>query len=116
MLGVPGIGADDSVFELRADALAIVQITAELQRIGLAVAPIDLFAHPTAGGLAAHLRDAAEAASGERAVSGTPGPGLPAPAVDTPPRADTGAFPDADLSTEDLAQVMNLFGFGEDKK
>lgn len=116
MLGVPGIGADDSVFELGADSLTIVQITAELQRIGLAVAPSDLFAHPTAGGLAAHLRDAAEAASGERAVSGTPGPGLPAPAVDTPPRADTGAFPDADLSTEDLAQVMNLFGFGEDKK
>ncbi|MGW6833679.1 SDR family NAD(P)-dependent oxidoreductase [Streptomyces sp. NPDC054949] len=116
MLGVPRIGADDSVFELGADSLTIVQITAELQRIGLAVAPSDLFAHPTAGGLAAHLRDAAEAASGGRAVSGTPGAGRSAPAVDTPSRTDTGAFPDADLSTEDLAEVMNLFGFGEDKQ
>ncbi|MEU9417335.1 SDR family NAD(P)-dependent oxidoreductase [Streptomyces sp. NPDC048272] len=116
MLGVPRIGADDSVFELGADSLTIVQITAELQRIGLAVAPSDLFAHPTAGGLAAHLRDAVDAASGEPAAPGTPGSGPPAPAAEAPPRADTGAFPDADLSTEDLAQVMNLFGFGEDKK
>lgn len=110
MLGVPRIAATDNVFELGADSLTVVQITAELQRTGLAVAPSDLFTHPTAGGLAAHLRDAVDEAPG------TPEPVRPARTDGTPSAAGTGTFPDADLSTEDLAQVMNLFGSGEDKK
>ncbi|MDX3128264.1 type I polyketide synthase [Streptomyces europaeiscabiei] len=126
MLGVPRIRATDSVFELGADSLTIVQITAELQRAGLAVAPSDLFAHPTPGGLAAHLRASAEGeaafpAEAETAfpAGGAPGasePVRPARADGAPSGTGPGAFPDADLSAEDLAQVMNLFGSGEDMK
>ncbi|MFI0242110.1 SDR family NAD(P)-dependent oxidoreductase [Streptomyces sp. NPDC016845] len=110
MLGLPGVGSDDNLFELGADSLAIVQIAAEMRNVGLAVSPGDLFAHPTAAALAERLGADASGSAGP----GTDGPPDAAPPAAEPPADVPGHFPDADLSNEDLAQVMNLFRSGQD--
>ncbi|MFM9586261.1 SDR family NAD(P)-dependent oxidoreductase [Streptomyces caniscabiei] len=128
MLGLESVGADDNILELGADSLAVVQITAEMQRVGLAVSPSDLFAHPSPGALADRLRaDAGETlhASGSptRPATSTDAgtenvlPGS-SPAEDGPAGAPTtdapGRFPDAELDTEDLSQVLTLFASRKD--
>ncbi|MFF2146135.1 SDR family NAD(P)-dependent oxidoreductase [Kitasatospora sp. NPDC058190] len=115
LLGVPDIGPEDSLFELGGDSLLIVQITGELQRIGLAVSPGDLFAHPTVGQLAARLR-------ADREPAAEPAPDTPAPPTapagpdPAPSQGSREAFSDADLSEDDLARVLALFRSGEDTK
>ncbi|MBJ6641292.1 acyl carrier protein [Streptomyces sp. DHE7-1] len=111
MLGLPGAGPDDNLFELGADSLAIVQIAAEMRNTGLAVSPGDLFAHPTAAALADRLVAAAETGD-----PGTDGPPDASPPAAERPAEAPGDFPDADLSNEDLAQVLNLFRSGQDKQ
>ncbi|MYR90705.1 hypothetical protein GTY41_38800 [Streptomyces sp. SID685] len=112
MLGLPQVAARDNLFELGADSLTIVQIANEMSRAGLPVSPGDIFAHPTPGALAARLTapDPAPATAPDPAPGTTPDTPTPSEAA-TP---DPDPFPDADLSTEDLAQVMNLFRSGED--
>ncbi|UQW99648.1 type I polyketide synthase [Streptomyces sp. RerS4] len=102
MLGLPGVGPDDNLFELGADSLTIVQIAAEMRNAGLAVSPGDLFAHPTAAALA------------DRLGTGQDSPPEAAPPAPAAPAETPGHFPDADLSNEDLAQVLNLFRSGQD--
>ncbi len=115
LLGTAAVGADDNVFELGADSLAIVQMAAEMQRAGLSAAPGDIFAHPTPRALAAHLggrdtvADPAGSPSGTGLRGDTDGPAAQGQTADT-----AGSFPDADLSSDDLAQVLNLFRAGED--
>ncbi|MGW0284425.1 SDR family NAD(P)-dependent oxidoreductase [Streptomyces sp. NPDC003236] len=111
MLGLPGAGPDDNLFELGADSLAIVQIAAEMRNTGLAVSPGDLFAHPTAAALADRLVAAADIGD-----PGTDGPPDASPPAAERPAEAPGDFPDADLSNEDLAQVLNLFRSGQDKQ
>ncbi|MEU8924836.1 SDR family NAD(P)-dependent oxidoreductase [Kitasatospora sp. NPDC048545] len=115
LLGVPGIGPEDSLFELGGDSLLIVQITSELQRLGMAVSPGDLFAHPTVGQLAARLRADREPAAAPAPDTPAPptAPAAPAPA---PSQGTREAFSDADLSADDLARVFALFRSGEDTK
>ncbi|GGU56866.1 type I polyketide synthase [Kitasatospora aureofaciens] len=115
LLGVPGIGPDDSLFELGGDSLLVVQITGELQRLGLAVSPGDLFAHPTVGQLAARLRADREPAA-ESAPDTTAPPTAPAGPSPAPSPGPREAFSDADLSEDDLARVFALFRSGEDTK
>ncbi|MFH7340382.1 SDR family NAD(P)-dependent oxidoreductase [Streptomyces sp. KHY 26] len=113
MLGLPAVTTDDNLFELGADSLTIVQIAGEMSGAGLPVSPGDIFAHPTPGALAARLaanEPAPPAAPEARTASEPPA----APEAPTDPAPDPDPFPDADLSTEDLAQVMNLFRSGED--
>ncbi|WP_405690201.1 SDR family NAD(P)-dependent oxidoreductase [Streptomyces sp. NBC_00057] len=107
MLGVPGVGPDDNLFELGADSLTIVQITTEMRRAGLPVSPSDIFALPSARALAERLKSDAR----ETAAAPT-GDNLPDHVIADAP----GHFPDTDLSTEDLAQVMNLFRSGKDSQ
>ncbi|GAB7186996.1 SDR family NAD(P)-dependent oxidoreductase [Kitasatospora sp. Ki12] len=113
LLGVPDIGPEDSLFELGGDSLLIVQITGELQRLGLAVSPGDLFAHPTVGQLAARLRADREPAAGPAPDTTAP-PTAPAGPDPAPPQEPREAFADADLGADDLARVLALFRSGED--
>ncbi|MEU9045995.1 MULTISPECIES: SDR family NAD(P)-dependent oxidoreductase [unclassified Kitasatospora] len=115
LLGVPDIGPDDSLFELGGDSLLIVQITGELQRLGLAVSPGDLFAHPTVGQLAARLRTDREPAAAPAPDTTAP-PTAPAGSDPAPAPGPREAFSDADLSEDDLARVFALFRSGEDTK
>ncbi|MBE1485547.1 type I polyketide synthase [Plantactinospora soyae] len=105
LLGVPQAGPDDSIFELGGDSLLIVQIAAELQKIGIAVSPGDIFAAPTVARLAAHVR-----------ASRPPAADLPRPDAVVPDGEDTearaaarGDFPDTDLDPSDVARVLALF-------
>ncbi|WP_198545857.1 non-ribosomal peptide synthetase [Actinacidiphila yeochonensis] len=75
MLGVPVVGADDNLFELGADSLAVVQIAAEMRNAGLAVSPGDLFAHPTAAALADRIGAEAAAPAALAEARGGPRPG-----------------------------------------
>ncbi|WP_424217353.1 SDR family NAD(P)-dependent oxidoreductase (plasmid) [Streptomyces sp. BI20] len=112
LLGLPEVGPDDNLFELGADSLAIVQIAAEMRNAGLAVSPGDLFAHPTVGALADRL--GATTTTPGTDTPGTDGPAHTAPAAPAPSPGAPGHFPDADLSNEDLEQVLNLFRSGQD--
>ncbi|MEW2620497.1 SDR family NAD(P)-dependent oxidoreductase [Streptomyces sp. NPDC048106] len=121
MLGLPAVTAGDNLFELGADSLTIVQIADEMGRAGLPVSPGDIFTHPTPGALAARLAATEPSPPAEPAQSAVPArsdapAATPAhdPAPNSNPNPDPDPFPDADLSTEDLAQVMNLFRSGED--
>ncbi|GAB2623799.1 hypothetical protein GCM10027168_64680 [Streptomyces capparidis] len=110
LLGLPAVAADDNVVELGADSLLVVQISAELQRAGLPVSPGDVFAHPTAARLAAHLRAGRGSGTDLPDTAADPAPG------GTARPAGPGAFPDADLDAADLAQVLSVFRPGKDSR
>ncbi|MFG2043710.1 SDR family NAD(P)-dependent oxidoreductase [Dactylosporangium sp. NPDC048998] len=101
LLGVAQVGRDDSIFQLGADSLLIVQLAAELQRLGVAVSPGDIFAEPTAARLAAHLS------------AGRPQPVADAVAPDAQARH---GFADTDLDETEVARIMARFQSNGDQK
>ncbi|GAA0280040.1 hypothetical protein GCM10010302_17240 [Streptomyces polychromogenes] len=80
LLGIPGVGMDDNIFELGGDSLLIVQIAAECQRLGLSVSPGDVFELPTIARLAERLRSNAAAAEAD-GLDGADGDRSPAEPV-----------------------------------
>ena len=58
-IAAAGVGVDDEFFELGGDSMKAVRA---VRRIDSGLAVMDLFAHPTVGGLAAYLDDAAQPA------------------------------------------------------
>lgn len=58
------VGLDDNFFDLGGNSLLLVQVHARLQAaLGREIAPVEIFNHPTAGALAAHLEGHRDAAS-----------------------------------------------------
>ncbi|MDH6709589.1 amino acid adenylation domain-containing protein [Kitasatospora sp. MAA19] len=53
VLGLPDVGPDDSFFVLGGDSIRSIKLLRRARRAGLALAPEDVFAHPTPAGLAA---------------------------------------------------------------
>ncbi|MFF3005520.1 amino acid adenylation domain-containing protein [Kitasatospora sp. NPDC057940] len=53
VLGLPEVGPDDSFFVLGGDSIRSIKLLRRARRAGLALAPEDVFAHPTPAGLAA---------------------------------------------------------------
>jgi aryl carrier-like protein len=52
VLGVEALGVDDDYFALGGDSMRCIQIVTAARAHGLAIAPRDLFRHPTVAGLA----------------------------------------------------------------
>ncbi|MCA1685270.1 MAG: AMP-binding protein, partial [Planctomycetia bacterium] len=71
LLAVDRVGIHDNFFELGIDSIVAIQLVARARKIGLALAPADLFQNPTVAALAS--------------VAGTGQPGPAAPAVDLDP-------------------------------
>jgi non-ribosomal peptide synthetase component F len=100
VLGITVVGVNDNFFELGGDSILAIQVAARAQEQGIAVAPLDLFEHPTLTLLAqkaAEAKDtaaaqdpagAAQAAAGEQADAAAQ---APAAAADFPlARVDQG--------------------------
>jgi amino acid adenylation domain-containing protein len=76
VLGLPAVGRDDNFFDLGGHSLLMALVHAELEgKLARAIPISELFAHPTVGGLAAHLsgvddpgRDGALHAAAERSA------------------------------------------------
>ncbi|QKV94271.1 amino acid adenylation domain-containing protein [Streptomyces sp. NA02950] len=73
VLGVARVGLDDSFFELGGDSIVSIQLVARARRMGLDLAPKDVFEHKTVARIAAALPAAGPAAATalEAAVSAT---------------------------------------------
>ncbi|MFJ4851778.1 MULTISPECIES: amino acid adenylation domain-containing protein, partial [unclassified Streptomyces] len=71
VLGVTGVSADDSFFDLGGDSIVSIQLVSRARKAGLVISPRDVFVHKTVAALAAVVRDAepAEAAALERSRS-----------------------------------------------
>ncbi|WP_432587791.1 amino acid adenylation domain-containing protein [Streptomyces sp. HD1123-B1] len=57
VLGLASIGVDDSFFELGGDSIVSIQLVARARRMGLDLAPKDVFEHKTVARIAAALPD-----------------------------------------------------------
>ncbi len=57
VLGLPGIGVEDDIFELGGDSILIFQITTRAAAEGLAIRPAEIFQHRTVAGLAANKEE-----------------------------------------------------------
>ncbi|MFI5572519.1 amino acid adenylation domain-containing protein, partial [Streptomyces sp. NPDC051740] len=76
VLGVPGIGVDDSFFDLGGDSIVSIQLVSRARKAGLTLSPRDVFDHRTVAALA-------------EAITGR----APAPVDDTPQEPATGPLP-----------------------
>ncbi|MFD1147728.1 amino acid adenylation domain-containing protein [Saccharothrix hoggarensis] len=56
LLGVPGVGADDSFFELGGDSIVSIQLVSRARKAGLELTPREVFEHKTPERLAAVAR------------------------------------------------------------
>jgi hypothetical protein len=103
LLGADAIGVHDDFFALGGDSLIALQVITGASSLGLAIAPRDLFEHPTIARLAAHLAAAREAEP--RAPAAVPAPAIPAP------RADGRARPeDFEHVALDAGELDDLLG------
>jgi len=59
VLGLDRVGVDDNLFELGADSITSIQLSARATHAGLALSPRDVFLHPTIAALAAAAPSAA---------------------------------------------------------
>lgn len=66
VLGVDGVGADDSFFTLGGDSITSIQLASRARARGLHFTPRDVFEHRTVAGIAARARVTAEDARGPR--------------------------------------------------
>jgi non-ribosomal peptide synthase protein (TIGR01720 family) len=71
VLGVPGVGIDDSFFDLGGDSIVSIQLVSKAREAGLLITPRDVFLHQSVARLAAAAREAvvsAEAGSADDGV------------------------------------------------
>jgi hypothetical protein len=68
VLGLKEIGTTDDIFELGGDSILIFQISTRATRVGLAIAPAQVFRHRNIAALAADLASAAEPAPATPAI------------------------------------------------
>ncbi|MDT8913030.1 non-ribosomal peptide synthase/polyketide synthase [Amycolatopsis sp. PS_44_ISF1] len=70
VLGVDGVGVEDSFFALGGDSILSIQVVSRARRAGLGLAPRDLFTHQTVAALAAHATTTAVVVAEQGAVRG----------------------------------------------
>ncbi|OQS16104.1 hypothetical protein B0T36_04680 [Nocardia donostiensis] len=75
VLGVDGVGVDDSFFTLGGDSITSIQLASRARARGLHFTPRDVFEHRTVAGIAARARATAEDARGPR-LPELPGAGV----------------------------------------
>ena len=104
VLGLPRVGVLDNFFALGGDSILTIQVVARCRERGLEVVPRQIFRHQTVASLAAEAAVAAVAAAvaAAAAVATTP------PILSLPPVApnEAASFPQADLSREELADLL----------
>lgn len=101
-LGIQRVGVNDNFFELGGDSILSIRIIARAKQHNLHIAPNLIFVHPTIAELAAALPAIQDQA--------------PQP-LDSPPETEkkgggflASDFPDAELSQEDLDDLITQFG------
>lgn len=101
-LGIQHVGVNDNFFELGGDSILSIRIIARAKQHGLHIAPNLIFIHPTIAELAAALPPIQDQA-----------PQLPEASQETEKKGGgflASDFPDADLSQEDLDDLITQFG------
>jgi hypothetical protein len=71
VLGLPGVGIDDSFFDLGGDSIISIQLVSRARKAGLVLTPRDVFVHKTVAALAEVVRDAEPMESGSRKRRGS---------------------------------------------
>ncbi|MFJ8314204.1 MULTISPECIES: amino acid adenylation domain-containing protein [unclassified Streptomyces] len=73
VLGLPGVGVDDSFFDLGGDSIVSIQLVSRARKAGLVLTPRDVFVHKTVAALAVAVteRDDAPDDSDPRAAGAT---------------------------------------------
>ncbi len=101
VLGLPRVGVLDNFFALGGDSILTIQVVARCRERGLEVVPRQIFRHQTVASLAA-VAAVAAAVAAAAAVATTP------PILSLPPVApnEAASFPQADLSREELADLL----------
>ncbi|MCQ6244829.1 non-ribosomal peptide synthetase [Streptomyces malaysiensis] len=74
VLGLPGVGADDSFFDLGGDSIVSIQLVSRARAAGLVFTPRDVFQRPTVAALAAvaTAADATSAPTPDRGIGVVP--------------------------------------------
>ncbi|WP_167402601.1 non-ribosomal peptide synthetase [Micromonospora viridifaciens] len=65
VLGLPGVGVDDSFFDLGGDSIVSIQLVSRARQAGLELTPREVFTHKTVAALAAVAREAAGTAAAD---------------------------------------------------
>ncbi|WP_327371811.1 non-ribosomal peptide synthetase [Streptomyces sp. NBC_01217] len=71
VLGLSGVGADDSFFDLGGDSIVSIQLVSRARKAGLVISPRDVFVHRTVAALAGVVRDAEPVEPGAGKQSGS---------------------------------------------
>lgn len=113
VLGLDSVGVEDNFFDLGGDSILSIRIVAKAQRKSIPLTSRQLFENPTIALLSRQLEAAWQGRSAARTGivadhRRTKGPGLEAgPLRRRGPELSPEDFPEAELSSEDLATILS---------